>query len=99
MPLSVLFLFFRNFLWITTSITLFECYLLSSSENVSIIFTLLWTKLAANVLIGLLFSLLQPNRLYFFYNLGYSRVQLFGSALAFDLTVWSFLIIITTIIS
>ena len=83
---------------ITTSITLFECYLLASDEP-KVIVVLLWTKLASDFVIGLLFILLQGHKLYFFHNLGYSRVQLLGSALAFDMTLWTLLIAGTTMIS
>ena len=99
MTLTVLFLFFRNFIWITTSITVFECYLLAVSGDVRVVLTLLWTKLAANAVIGLLFLMLQGNRMFFFHNLGYSRFQLFGSALLFDLAIWTSLVTTTALIS
>jgi hypothetical protein len=92
MPLNILFLFFRNFLWLTTSITLFECYLFSFATDPQVIMVLLWTKLASDFVIGLLFVLLQGNRLFFFHNLGYSRFKLMGSALFFDMTLWTLLI-------
>jgi hypothetical protein len=99
MSLAVLFLFFRNFIWITTSITLFECYLFAISDDVQVIMMLFWTKLVSDLLIGLLFLLLQPRALFFFHNLGYTRVKLFGSALAFDLSMWALFISGTSLIS
>ena len=99
MPLSILLLFFRNFLWITTSITLFECYLLAISGNPQVIMVLLWTKLAADGVIGLLFMLLHGYKMYFYYNLGYSRVYLLASALAIDLFIWTTLVVLTSIFS
>jgi len=99
MPLTVLFLFFRNFLWITTSITVFECYLIAVTGNPQVILVLLWTKLASDLVIGFLFAMLQGHKLYFYYNLGYSRVHLFGGALVFDLIVWTSLMTVTLLIA
>ena len=99
MPLNILFLFFRNFLWITTSITLFECYLLALSGNPQVIMVLLWTKLAADGVIGLLFMVLHGHKMYFYYSLGYSRVYLLSAALALDLVIWTTLIVFTSIFS
>ena len=99
MPLNILFLFFRNLLWITTSITLFECYLLALSGNPQVIMVLLWTKLAADGVIGLLFMVLHGHKMYFYYNLGYSRVYLLSAALALDLVIWTTLIVFTSIFS
>jgi hypothetical protein len=99
MPLSILFLFFRNFLWITTSITLFECYLLALSGNPQVIMVLLWTKLAADGVIGLLFLLLHGHKMYFYYNLGYSKVYLLAGALAIDLLLWTISMVLTSTLS
>lgn len=92
MPLNVLFLFFRNFLWITIAITLFECFLLSFYDDAQVVLVLFWTKLASDILIGLMFAFLQPEKMYFYYNLGFSRWHLYGGALCIDLLFWVFLI-------
>jgi hypothetical protein len=95
MALSILFLFFRNFIWISSVITLFQCYLLADSGKPLYVVPLLLTKLGSDVLIALMFVFFQGTRLYFFYNLGYTRTALFGSALLFDMGTWSLLVVLT----
>lgn len=95
MPLSILFLFFRNFLWITSIVTLFQCFLLAGTGKPLYVLPLLFTKLASDVLIAFLFVFFQANKLYFFYNLGISKATLFVSALLFDVGIWSLLITLT----
>ena len=98
-PLRILFHFFRNFIWLSLSITLFECVLLWGTGKNQFIISLLLTKLAANVLIASLFLFFQGNKLYFYYNLGLTRIELFGSAFVIDMVFWTTAITLTVLAS
>jgi hypothetical protein len=97
MPLSILFLFFRNFIGITTAITLFQCYLLAGSGKPLFAFPMLFTKLASDALIAMMYVFFGRNKLYFYYNLGISKQVLFVSALVFDAGIWFLLVALTLI--
>ena len=98
-PLKVLLHFFRNFVWLSLSITLFQCLVLWGTGKNEFILILLLTKLTSNVLIATMFLFLQADKLYFYHNLGLTRLELFGSALLFDMIFWVTAIAITTFVS
>jgi hypothetical protein len=99
MPLSILLHFYRNFVLLTSSVTAFECLLLWGAGNPLFIITLLLTKLVSEIFIAALFIFFQGDKLYFYHNLGISRTILFGSALAFDMLIWTIAIVLTNIIA
>lgn len=98
-PLRILIHFFRNFIWLSLSITFFECALLWSTVKSQFIVSLLLTKLAANILIATYFLFFQGNKLYFYYNLGLTKIELFGSAFVIDMVFWSMAITLTVLFS
>jgi hypothetical protein len=98
-PLKILFHFFRNFVWLSFATTLFECLLLWGTGKNEFIVVLLLTKLASSVLIALLFLSFQADKFYFYHNLGLTRLELFGSALAIDMLFWTVAITFTAMMS
>jgi hypothetical protein len=99
MPLSILLHFYRNFVWITSSITLFECILFWGSGRNLFVISLLLTKLVSEVFIAALFMFFQSNRMYFYHNLGLTKLQLFASAFLLDMMLWTLAVVLTAFIS
>jgi hypothetical protein len=63
------------------------------------IFSLLLTKIVSQFLIATIFVFFQSNKMFFYYNLGLTRLELFGSAFVIDMLVWSLAITLTALAS
>jgi hypothetical protein len=95
-PLTLIFHFYRNFALITSSVTGFQCLLLSVADNPLFIITLLLTKLGSEIFIAALFIFFQHGKFYFYHNLGITRQVLFGSAFVIDMSIWTIAITLTS---
>lgn len=95
MPFSHLWLFYRNFILLTTAITFFQCVLMATATSWYFSITLFWTKLISSMLIGVLFHFFKHDHLYFFYNLGYSLRRLYTLVFSLDMLIWTLLITLT----
>lgn len=90
-----IFTFYRNFLYPSTAVNLFSCYIILDNGSGFYGLALFWLKVFTIPLLGALFHLSHAGRLYFFHNLGYSTPRLYTLTALFDLTIWLFLIILT----
>jgi len=88
MRLQILFVFYKNFCWLTIGISLFTCFLFWQSGNLATIPVFLWTKSITNGLALLFIHLFSRDKLYFFFNLGYSTRRVYTFSFAFDLLLW-----------
>lgn len=85
--MNVVVIFYRNFNWPFTSITLISSYLLFEGSAKDVVY-LLWMKIITSLFIGTYFELFHHKQLYFFYNLGYSKTRLYIGVAIVDLSVW-----------
>jgi hypothetical protein len=93
--MNAMLLFYRNFLWFANSISLFGCLLICIYGGWQFAIAVFWTKIGTNVLLGLYVELFQHEQFIFFNNLGYTKVQLYGSSFALDMLAWFTLTILT----
>jgi hypothetical protein len=91
----VIFTFYRNFLYPSTAVNLFSCYIILDEGSGMYGLVLFWLKVFTIPMLGALFHLSHAQRLYFFHNLGYSTPRLYTLTALFDLSIWLLLIILT----
>src|SRR5689334_5304197 len=84
----ILFAFYRNFVVVTGSISVIFCFIYWSTASLSFAFTLFWTKLITNFLIGLLFIVFNRDATLFYNNLGYSSSKMYTGMMLLDLMIW-----------
>jgi hypothetical protein len=85
--MNVVLTFYRNFIWPVTFISLISCYLLFDGSAKDVVY-LFWMKIITNLFMGIYFEIFHPNQFYFFYNLGYSKTNLYIGVAIVDLSVW-----------
>ncbi|PZR40315.1 MAG: hypothetical protein DI538_04530 [Azospira oryzae] len=95
---QILFVFYKRFYWMTIGVSLLTCFLFVQSGDPKAIVLFLWTKLITNGVALLFLHLFDRDKLYFFYNLGYSARRLSVLSFVFDLLLWSLLLSLTLII-
>jgi hypothetical protein len=86
--MNVILLFYRNFLWFANFISLFGCLLIWAYGGWQFAIAVFWTKVGTNILLGLYVELFQHEQFYFFYNLGYSKMQLYSASFLLDMLIW-----------
>ena len=98
MKFRILLVFYRNIYWLTGSASLFICFLFWQSGEMKWLGMFIWTKLITNALVLLFFHLFSRDKLYFFYNLGYSMLRLYMIVFAFDIFLWTILMTLTSLL-
>jgi hypothetical protein len=88
--------FYRNILIPSLVASLVGCYTLVAVGGTFVIPTLFMIKVATSILLGLYIHIFRSEQLYFFFNLGYSRVRLYVGTLIFDVALWILLITLTS---
>ena len=94
--MRILFAFYRNILFPSLIVSWVSCYSLLAVDSRSVIVTLFEIKVATTTLLGLYVHIFRSEQVYFFLNLGYSRIQLYAKTLILDLAIWTLLIVITS---
>jgi len=92
----ILFTFYRNILFPSLAATAVSCYTLAATGGTFLIPTLFILKVATTILLGVYIHIFRSAQLYFFLNLGYSRIRLFAETLILDLVIWVLLITVTS---
>ena len=95
-PVRIVFTFYRNILFPSLVVSLVSCYTLVAVGGTFVIPTLFIIKVTTSILLGLYIHIFRSEQLYFFFNLGYSRVRLYAGALILDLVLWILLITVTS---
>jgi hypothetical protein len=93
--MQALLTFHRNFVWPVTFISMFGCLLILGAGNWLFAVNIFWTKVFTNVIIGFYFHLFHSDQFYFFYNLGYSKTQLYTFSFLLDMSIWFLLTVLT----
>jgi hypothetical protein len=87
--LKIFLLFYTNFWFSALLITPFGCYLSWQSQSVSYTLVFSIVKVFTSVLLGALYGTFRGGQLYFYHNLGFSTVKLYGTTLAADMALWT----------
>lgn len=77
------------------SISIIGCCFLALQGSPYFVVWLFWQKLITNALLALNFYFFRPAQMYYFYNLGYSRLELCLGCLFLDFAIWITLVLIT----
>jgi hypothetical protein len=93
--MAPIFTFYQNFLYPSTAVNLFSCYIIFDEGSATYSLQLFWLKVITIPLLGALFHLSRGERLYFFHNLGYSTRRLYTLTALLDLGIW-FILTLTT---
>lgn len=91
----VIFTFYRNFLYPSTAVNLYCCYIIIDEGSGMYGLALFWLKVFTIPLLGALFHLSSARRLYFFHNLGYSTPRIYTITALVDVSIWLILMILT----
>jgi len=79
-------------------ITVIACYTAWQSESISELSLLFWMKLITSMFLVTYIHLFRQHLLYFFMNLGMSRLRFYSSILFIDLSIFAFIVLIVTIL-
>jgi len=92
--LRLIFHFYRSFAFPSTLLTA-ACVIIVYTNGLSTITALFWFKIATLALMVYYFSSYKRHELYYYKNLGVSRLQLWIPSLLFDFLLFLALIILT----
>src|SRR5688572_24423465 len=93
--MSVIFTFYRNFIWFANFISLFGCYLLWVYGSWAYMIAVFWVKVSTNTVLGLYIHIFNADQYYFFNNLGFRKTELYVFTFLLDLSIWLMLSLIT----
>lgn len=94
--MKVCLLFYRSFFLASNLVTISCAALLVEAQNPFFISVLLTGKLATNIILALYLHFFHSQELYFFHNIGYSKLQLYGYSFGLDFLLWIITMIVTT---
>jgi hypothetical protein len=93
--MSPLFVFYRNFFWLFTMVSLVCCYIMWQQQTLSSLFLFIPLKLFVTAVVLYFWHSLRSRELYFYHNLGFRKRSLYGSVLFFDQSVFILLVMLT----
>ena len=93
--MRVCLIFYRTVALPLVTISLVSAYQVWQAHSVYFIIPVFWVKILTTVIIGVFITVFRSEQFIFFYNLGYSRVKLYGFSFLFDFMIWSVLMCIT----
>lgn len=93
--MRVILTFYQNFAVISVFISLLSCYLLLYSGSPYFIIHIFWIKLISTSGLLAYMHIFRSAQFNFFYNLGYSPLQLYSMSTLVDFGICSQLIFIT----
>lgn len=97
-PLRIAWIFYRNFYLITLLITVVCCYTLFMQHSLALLTAFIFLKLFSDLFAALIWLMLRSHELYFYYNLGWNKRELFISALFIDTFLFIAAILLTTML-
>lgn len=96
--MQVILTFYRNFRLAAISVSIIGCVFLFLDSSPYFVIWLFWQKVITNALLALNFYFFRPAQMYFFYNLGFSRVELWLWCLLLDFAIWLVLVLVTMLL-
>lgn len=98
MRFSVLLTFYRSFAFPALIVTVISCGFRMAAPQPEYIIPLFFTKVMTNGLLGVLFYFFSSDKLYFYFNLGYTTTRLYTMVFLADFLIWLVLITFSSLI-